>query len=44
MVANLKPAKIMGMVSEGMLLGAKDKEGFSLIRPEKPKKEGTIIK
>jgi len=43
-VANLKPAKIMGMVSEGMLLGAKDENGFSLIRPEKPKKEGTVIK
>jgi len=43
-VANLKPAKLMGMVSEGMLLGAKDESGFSLIRPEKPKKPGTPIK
>ena len=43
-VANLKPAKLMGMVSEGMLLGAKDKEGFALIRPEKPKKPGTPVK
>ena len=43
-VANLKPAKLMGMISEGMLLGAKDESGFSLIRPEKPKKPGTPIK
>ena len=43
-VSNLKPAKLMGMVSEGMLLAAKDDEGLSLIRPEKPKKAGTQIK
>ena len=43
-VANLKPAKLMGMISEGMLLGAKDKNGFSLIRPEKEVEIGTPIK
>ncbi|MEO1923608.1 MAG: methionine--tRNA ligase subunit beta, partial [Nautiliaceae bacterium] len=43
-VSNLKPAKLMGMVSEGMLLAAKDDEGLALIRPEKPKKTGTQIK
>jgi methionyl-tRNA synthetase len=43
-VSNLKPAKLMGMVSEGMLLAAKDDEGLSLIRPEKRKKTGTQIK
>jgi len=42
-VANLKPAKIMGMLSQGMLLAAKDKEGLSLMRPEKPKKSGTAV-
>ncbi len=42
-VANLKPAKLMGMISEGMLLAAKDEEGLCLIRPEKPKKIGTKI-
>ncbi len=42
-VANLKPAKIMGNLSQGMLLAAKDKDGLSLIRPEKPKKSGTPI-
>ena len=43
-VANLKPAKLMGMVSEGMLLAAKDENGLHLLRPEAPKKEGTPIK
>ncbi len=42
-VANLKPAKLMGMKSEGMLLAAKDSSGLSLIRPEAPKSNGTGI-
>jgi methionyl-tRNA synthetase len=42
-VANLKPAKLMGMISEGMLMAAKDENGLSLIRPEAPKKSGTKI-
>ncbi len=42
-VANLKPAKLMGMLSEGMILAAKDKNGLSLIRPEKTKISGTKI-
>jgi methionyl-tRNA synthetase len=42
-VANLKPAKLMGLKSEGMLLAAKDSDGLSLIRPEKPKTAGTPI-
>ncbi len=42
-VANLKPAKLMGMMSAGMLLAAKDEDGLCLIRPEKPKKAGTPI-
>jgi len=42
-VANLKPAKLMGLKSEGMLLAAKDSNGLSLIRPEKPKTAGTPI-
>jgi methionyl-tRNA synthetase len=43
LVANLKPAKIMGLLSEGMLLAAKDKSGLCLIRPESPKKSGTKV-
>ncbi|QDF29022.1 methionine--tRNA ligase [Halarcobacter anaerophilus] len=42
-VANLKPAKLMGMVSEGMLLAARDENGLCLVRPEKAKKSGTKI-
>jgi methionyl-tRNA synthetase len=42
-VANLKPAKLMGHKSEGMLLAAKDEDGLCMIRPEKPKKAGTPI-
>ena len=42
-VANLKPAKLMGILSEGMLLAAKDDEGLVLIRPESPKKAGSSI-
>ena len=43
-VSNLKPAKIMGMLSEGMLLAAKDEDGLSLVRPEFKKRSGTPIK
>ena len=42
-MANLKPAKLMGMLSEGMLLAAKDKNGLSLLRPESPKEAGTKV-
>jgi methionyl-tRNA synthetase len=42
-VANLKPAKLMGMLSEGMLLAAKDENGLSLLRPEAPKVAGTKV-
>lgn len=43
-VANLKPAKLMGILSEGMILAAQDDEGLSLITPMKRKKTGTPIK
>ncbi|MFK5975250.1 MAG: methionine--tRNA ligase [Sulfurovum sp.] len=42
-VANLKPAKLMGFLSEGMLLAAKDKDGLCMITPQKPKTAGTPI-
>ncbi|PLY06620.1 MAG: methionine--tRNA ligase [Arcobacter sp.] len=42
-VANLKPAKLMGMISEGMLLAARDENGLHLMRPEAPKISGTKI-
>ncbi len=42
-VANLKPAKLMGILSAGMLLAAKDEDGLCLVRPEKPRKAGSSI-
>lgn len=42
-VANLKPSKIMGILSEGMLLAAKDSGGLALVRPENPKQSGSKI-
>ncbi len=42
-VANLKPAKLMGIMSQGMLLAAKDADGLCLVRPEKQKTAGTPI-
>ena len=43
-VANLKPAKLMGHLSEGMILAAKDDNGLSLISPLDPKAAGTPVK
>ncbi|MDP3265594.1 MAG: methionine--tRNA ligase [Sulfuricurvum sp.] len=42
-VANLKPAKLMGMLSEGMILAAKDEDGLCLIRPETSRKSGCSV-
>ena len=42
-VANLKPAKIFGHKSEGMLLAAKDKKSLILIRPENFIKSGSSV-
>ena len=35
-VANLEPAKLMGQMSEGMLLAAKEGDTLALVTPEKP--------
>jgi methionyl-tRNA synthetase len=42
-VANLKPAKIMGIKSEGMLLAAKDSDGLALMRPQTKKISGSSV-
>jgi methionyl-tRNA synthetase len=42
-VANLKPATIKGLLSQGMLLAAKDKNGLCLVRPESPRVSGASI-
>ncbi|MBI4843349.1 MAG: methionine--tRNA ligase [Nitrospirae bacterium] len=42
---NLKPAKLMGVESQGMLLAATDSDGvLSILMPEKDVKEGAKIK
>jgi methionyl-tRNA synthetase len=42
-VANLKPAKLMGQMSEGMLLAAKDGESLALLQPDKPVAPGSKV-
>ncbi len=42
-VANLKPAKIRGIVSQGMVLAAKDAQGLKLIVPEQPVQTGAKV-
>ena len=43
-VENLKPANIKGVLSEGMLLAAEDKEGIILLTTDKPISPGALIK
>ncbi|MFN3699212.1 MAG: methionine--tRNA ligase, partial [Dictyoglomus sp.] len=43
LVLNLKPAKIKGVLSEGMLLAAHDEKGLSLIVPEREVTPGALI-
>jgi methionyl-tRNA synthetase len=44
MVANLKPARLMGIVSNGMLLAADDETGPTLATLDKPVKPGTRLR
>jgi methionyl-tRNA synthetase len=43
MVANLKPAKLMGITSQGMVLAAVEKDGCSLATLDKPVALGTPL-
>ncbi|WP_457755802.1 methionine--tRNA ligase [Thermodesulfatator indicus] len=43
LLANLKPAKIKGIVSQGMILAAKDEKGLTLLVPEKDVSPGAKI-
>lgn len=43
-VANLKPAKIRGLESNGMLLAAQDKDGVVILTPERKTDSGSGIK
>lgn len=42
-IANLKPAKLMGLVSEGMILSCGDESGLSLLGIESQRKNGSKI-
>jgi len=42
-VANLKPAKLMGVISEGMVLAAGDEEEMTLLMPVKKVKPGSTV-
>lgn len=44
LVANLKPAKLMGQMSEGMILAASDKKGFLVASFDREVKPGTPVK
>lgn len=43
-VANLKPAKLRGVESRGMLLAASDASGLTLVRPERAMAPGSRVK
>ena len=43
-VANLEPAKLMGVESEGMVLAASGEEGPVLLRPDRPVADGTRVR
>ena len=43
-VANLKPAKLMGIESNGMVLAATGDDGPKLLHPESPVPNGTRVK
>ena len=43
-VANLKPAKLMGVLSNGMVLAAKGEDGFGVVTVDKTIKPGTPVK
>lgn len=43
-VANLKPARLRGIVSQGMVLAAVDDESLSLVTPERAIKDGAQVR
>ncbi len=44
LVANLKPVKLKGIESQGMILAASDDDNLSLITPDKPLSTGSKVK
>jgi methionyl-tRNA synthetase len=44
-VANLKPAKLRGIVSQGMILAAEDEDGsLALVQPDKELAAGALVR
>ena len=43
MIVNLKPAKLMGEISEGMILASEDENGLSLLGLDKARANGSRI-
>jgi methionyl-tRNA synthetase len=43
-VANLKPAKLRGVVSQGMILAASDDAGIHVLAPDAPTTPGSRVK
>lgn len=43
-VANLKPAQLRGVESQGMVLATQDSTGLTLVVPERPIQPGTPVK
>lgn len=43
-VANLEPAIIRGIESQGMLLAATDEKGISVLIPDRRVQEGSLVK
>ena len=44
LVANLKPAKLCGIESQGMILCSDDGDGVRLVRPDKDAVKGSRIR
>jgi methionyl-tRNA synthetase len=43
-VANLKPAQLRGVESQGMVLAASDESSIVLLSPERPVQPGSPVK
>ena len=44
LLANLEPAKMMGVESQGMVLAAEDENGIYLLKPDKASAPGSKVK
>jgi methionyl-tRNA synthetase len=43
-VANLKPAKLRGVESQGMLLAASSDDQLAIVRPDRPLPAGSVVR